>query len=98
MFALARALGEGAHAVPGVDAFHGVLPAPMPLAEALARGSGLLTDATERALRMIVLGTRPHSPAVPAVRRAVPGGTHAPGQATGAQAEVSGTQRPSTVR
>ncbi len=95
MLALARALGEGAHAVPGVDAFHGVLPAPMPLAEALARGAGLLTDATERALRMIVLGTRPHSPAV---RRAVPGGTHVPGQATGAQAEVSGTQRPSTVR
>lgn len=47
---------------------------------------------------MIVLGTRLHSPAVPAVRRAVPGGTRVPGQATGAQAEVSGTQRPSTVR
>lgn len=98
VLALAGTLGGGAHAVPGVDAFHGVLPAPIPLAEALARGAGLLTDATERALRMIVLGTRLYSPAVPAVRRAVPGGTRVPGQATGAQAEVSGTQRPSTVR
>ncbi|OBQ47831.1 hypothetical protein A4U61_21405 [Streptomyces sp. H-KF8] len=31
-------------------------------------------------------------------RRAVPGGAHGPGRAAGSQAEVSGTQRPSTVR
>lgn len=72
---LAGTLGEGAHEVPGVDAFSGILPAPMALAEALVRASELLTDATERALRMIQLGAR-----LPA------------------HAEVSGTQRPSSVR
>ncbi|MGW9492817.1 glycerate kinase family protein [Streptomyces prasinus] len=100
VLALAGTLGEGAQDVPGVDACHGILPAPMPLAEALVRGAELLTDATERALRMIVLGTRlpAPSPAAPVVRRAVPGGAHGPGRAAGSQAEVSGTQRPSTVR
>ncbi|MEU6912194.1 glycerate kinase [Streptomyces olindensis] len=81
VLALAGTLGEGAHEVPGVDACHGILPAPMELAEALLRASELLTDATERALRMIVLGAR-----LPlAADRAV-------------HAEVSGTQRPSSVR
>ncbi|MFE2045522.1 glycerate kinase [Streptomyces sp. NPDC059477] len=75
VLALAGTLGKGAHDVPGVDACHGILPAPMALAEALLRAAELLTDATERALRMIVLGAR-----LPT------------------QAEVSGTQRPSTVR
>ncbi|MFC5214541.1 glycerate kinase [Streptomyces coerulescens] len=75
VLALAGTLGEGAHDVPGVDAFSGILPAPMALAEALVRASELLTDATERALRMILLGAR-----LPA------------------HAEVSGTQRPSSVR
>ncbi|MDF3145551.1 glycerate kinase, partial [Streptomyces sp. T21Q-yed] len=56
--ALAGTLGEGAPDVPGVDAFSGILPAPMALAEALVRASELLTDATERALRMILLGAR----------------------------------------
>ncbi|MCZ4515510.1 glycerate kinase [Streptomyces sp. ActVer] len=56
VLALAGTLGEGAHTVPGVDAFTGILPAPMALAEALVRASELLTDATERALRMILLG------------------------------------------
>ncbi|GAA2551273.1 glycerate kinase [Streptomyces levis] len=81
VLALAGTLGEDAHRVPGVDACHGILPAPMELAEALLRASELLTDATERALRMIVLGARLPS----AAGRAV-------------QAEVSGTQRPSSVR
>ncbi|WP_405581232.1 glycerate kinase [Streptomyces sp. NBC_01092] len=72
---LAGTLSEGARDVPGVDAFSGILPAPMALAEALVRASELLTDATERALRMILLGAR-----LPA------------------HAEVSGTQRPSSVR
>ncbi|MDQ1020204.1 glycerate kinase [Streptomyces afghaniensis] len=80
VLALAGTLGEGAHEVPGVDACHGILPAPMELAEALLRASELLTDATERALRMIVLGTR-----LPLTLEPV-------------QAEVSGTQRPSSVR
>ncbi|MEV0227012.1 glycerate kinase [Streptomyces sp. NPDC050704] len=53
---LAGTLGEGAHTVPGVDAFTGILPAPMALAEAFLRAGELLTDATERALRMILLG------------------------------------------
>ncbi|WUR83292.1 glycerate kinase [Streptomyces phaeochromogenes] len=56
VLALAGTLGEGADTVPGVDAFTGILPAPMALAEALVRASELLTDATERALRMILLG------------------------------------------
>ncbi|GAA3197683.1 glycerate kinase [Streptomyces virens] len=63
VLALAGTLGEGAHEVPGVDACHGILPAPMALTEALVRGAELLTDATERALRMIVLGTRLPVPA-----------------------------------
>ncbi|WP_210587325.1 glycerate kinase [Streptomyces sp. GESEQ-35] len=75
VLALAGTLGEGAHDVPGVDACSGILPAPMALAEALVRASELLTDATERALRMILLGAR-----LPV------------------HAEVSGTQRPSSVR
>lgn len=63
VLALAGTLGEGAGEVPGVDACHGILPAPMALAEALVRGAELLTDATERALRMIVLGARLPVPA-----------------------------------
>jgi glycerate kinase len=58
VLALAGTLGEGADGVPGVDACSGILPAPMALAEALVRGAELLTDATERALRMILLGAR----------------------------------------
>ncbi|MEV5883178.1 glycerate kinase [Streptomyces sp. NPDC052020] len=58
VLALAGTLGEGAHEVPGIDACHGILPAPMALAEALLRAAELLTDATERALRMILLGAR----------------------------------------
>ncbi len=80
VLALAGTLGEGAHEVPGVDAFHGIMPAPMALADALLRAAELLTDATERALRMILLGSRlPGQAAVPAA--AVP------------TADVSGTQR-----
>ncbi|GAA3498735.1 glycerate kinase [Streptomyces prasinosporus] len=87
VLALAGTLGEGAHDVPGVDACHGILPAPMALAEALVRGAELLTDATERALRMILLGARLPVHAEPA------------GAAAAAvRADVSGTHRPSTVR
>ncbi|MFE6618360.1 glycerate kinase [Streptomyces sp. NPDC057740] len=86
VLALAGTLGEGAQDVPGVDACHGILPAPMILAEAMTRASELLTDATERALRMIVLGTRLPLMLPP---QASPPEAHA---------EVSGTQRPSSVR
>ncbi|MFH9327560.1 glycerate kinase [Streptomyces althioticus] len=58
VLAIAGTLGEGAGDVPGVDACQGILPGPMELAEALVRGAELLTDATERALRLIVLGAR----------------------------------------
>ncbi|MEV6960481.1 glycerate kinase [Streptomyces sp. NPDC051207] len=80
VLALAGTLGEGAHEVPGVDACHGILPAPMALDEALLRAAELLTDATERALRMILLGAG------------------LPGHAEAGVAEVSGTQRPFSVR
>ncbi|MDT0615614.1 glycerate kinase [Streptomyces lancefieldiae] len=95
VLALAGTLGEGAHQVPGVDAFHGIMPAPMALADALVRAAELLTDATERALRMILLGSR------------LPGRAARAAQASSAEvvsAEVvsagvvSGTQRPSWVR
>ncbi len=86
VLALAGTLGEGAHDVPGVDACTGILPAPMALAEALLRGSELLTDATERALRMILLGAR------------LPGRAPVTPVAPVAHAAVSGTQRPFSVR
>lgn len=85
VLALAGTLGEGAHEVPGVDACHGIMPAPMALADALLRASELLTDATERALRMILLGSRLPGPAARAA------------QASAAEV-VSGTHRPSSVR
>lgn len=90
MLALAGTIGDGAHTVTatGVDAYSSILPAPVTLAEALGRGGEFLTDATERALRMIVLGSR---------LRTAP----QPGQATlkpDQALAVSGTQRPSSVR
>ncbi|GAB2631204.1 glycerate kinase [Streptomyces capparidis] len=60
VLALAGTIGEGAVRVraAGVDAYSAILPAPVTLPEALSRGTEFLTDATERALRMILLGTR----------------------------------------
>ncbi|MGW6457950.1 glycerate kinase family protein [Streptomyces sp. NPDC055078] len=60
VLALAGTIGEGAHRVRsiGVDAYSAILPAPVTLPEALSRGGEFLTDATERALRMILIGTR----------------------------------------
>ncbi|WAL95048.1 glycerate kinase [Streptomyces sp. Je 1-369] len=57
---LAGTIGDGAHTVRsvGVDAYSSILPAPMSMTEALGRGGEFLTDATERALRMIRLGSR----------------------------------------
>ncbi|WP_069885587.1 glycerate kinase family protein [Streptomyces luteocolor] len=61
---LAGTIGHGAHQVraAGVDAYSAILPAPVSLTEALGRGGEFLTDATERALRMIRLGARLPSP------------------------------------
>ncbi len=60
VLALAGTIGEGAHEVRGggVDAHSSILPAPMSLTEALGRGGEFLTDATERALRMVLMGAR----------------------------------------
>jgi glycerate kinase len=57
---LAGTIGEGAHMVrsSGVDAYSSILPAPVSLGEALGRGGEFLADAAERALRMILMGTR----------------------------------------
>ncbi|KAB8162860.1 glycerate kinase [Streptomyces sp. 3MP-14] len=57
---LAGTIGEGAHeaSLVGMDAWSGILPAPVALPEALARGGEFLADAAERALRMVLLGSR----------------------------------------
>ncbi|SOD62270.1 glycerate kinase [Streptomyces zhaozhouensis] len=57
---LAGTIGEGAREATrvGVDAWSGILPAPVGLPEALARGGEFLADAAERALRMVLLGGR----------------------------------------
>ncbi|AZK93708.1 MULTISPECIES: glycerate kinase family protein [Streptomyces] len=83
VLALAGTIGEGAHQVrsAGVDAYSAILPAPVTLTEALGRGGEFLTDATERALRMVLIGTRiPERQPVGAVAAGtVPGsGTHLP--------------------
>ncbi|MEU6675526.1 glycerate kinase [Streptomyces sp. NPDC046925] len=82
---LAGTIGQGAHHVRavGVDAYSSILPAPVSLTEALGRGGEFLTDATERALRMIVLGSRLKG---------------REGRTKAQAALVSGTQRPSSVR
>ena len=38
------------------DAVMGIIPVPMDLPEAVSRADELVTDATERALRLILLG------------------------------------------
>ncbi|MFF7390496.1 glycerate kinase [Streptomyces scabiei] len=95
VLALAGTLGEGAHEVPGVDAYTGILPAPMALAEAMLRASELLTDATERALRMIVLGARVTAGSRPAERQTAERQT---AERQTAERQTAGTQRPSSVR
>lgn len=81
-----RDAGEGHGQVPGVDAHHSILPAPVGPAEALGRGAEFLTGATERALRMVLLGARLGPVAACAAPLAV------------AVGQTAGTQRPSTVR
>ncbi|MFI0357680.1 glycerate kinase [Actinomadura sp. 9N407] len=58
VLALAGTIGPDAHLVygSGIDAFAGILPAPVGLAEAMSRGEEFLADGAERALRMVLLG------------------------------------------
>ncbi|MBD3545619.1 MULTISPECIES: glycerate kinase [Streptomyces] len=60
VLALAGTIGPGAQDVRevGVDAYSAILPAPMTLVEAIGRSGELLADATERAMRIMALGTR----------------------------------------
>ncbi|WP_405471870.1 glycerate kinase [Streptomyces anulatus] len=57
---LAGTIGPGAQDVRavGVDAYSAILPAPMTLVEAIDRSDEFLADATERAMRIMALGTR----------------------------------------
>lgn len=59
VIALAGTIGEDAAATyaHGIDAFHGILPFPVDLTEAMRRGAEFLADATERALRLVRVGT-----------------------------------------
>lgn len=58
LIALAGSLGQGAPAVHdvGIAAIASIITVPMPLSEAVANGEGLLIDAAERTMRMILLG------------------------------------------
>jgi glycerate kinase len=59
VIALAGTIGRGARRTydMGIDAFAGILAAPVPLTEAMDQAAALLTDATERALRLVLVGT-----------------------------------------
>lgn len=58
VIAFAGSVGQGASAVHdvGIDAVCGMIPVPMSLAEAIENADSLLSDAAERAFRMILLG------------------------------------------
>lgn len=58
VIALAGSIGQGADQVHdvGIDAVMGIIPVPMDLARAIAEASDLVADATERALRLVLLG------------------------------------------
>ncbi|MFE0879906.1 glycerate kinase [Streptomyces smyrnaeus] len=60
VLALAGTLGEGAEETraTGIDAYRSILPAPLALSDALALAPRHLADATEHAVRMVLLGTR----------------------------------------
>ncbi|MGI5351946.1 glycerate kinase [Streptomyces sp. CA-250714] len=60
VLALAGTLGEGADETraSGIDAYRSILPAPLTLPDALALAPLHLADATEHAVRMVLLGTR----------------------------------------
>ncbi|SDH74608.1 glycerate kinase [Sinosporangium album] len=58
VIALAGTIGHGAQSSydAGIDAFAGILAAPIALSEAISQAEQLITDATERALRLIFVG------------------------------------------
>lgn len=58
VIALAGTLGVGAEQVYdiGIEAIGSIVPVPMSLSEAISSGESLLTDATERIMRVLVLG------------------------------------------
>jgi glycerate kinase len=58
VIALAGSIGHDADAnyATGIDAFHGILPRPVSLAEALHHGGEFLADAAERAIRLVRVG------------------------------------------
>ena len=58
VIALAGSIGQGSQAVhaAGIDAIMGIIPVPMDLPEAVSQADELVTDAAERALRLILLG------------------------------------------
>ncbi|MFG3255925.1 glycerate kinase [Streptomyces sp. NPDC048172] len=78
VLALAGTLGVGAEEVraAGVDAYRSILPAPVGLAEALLHAREYLADATEHAVRMVLLGTRLRP--VPLLTTATPTGVRTP--------------------
>ncbi|WP_283136413.1 glycerate kinase family protein [Rhizohabitans arisaemae] len=59
VIALAGTIGHGARDTydTGIDAFAGILAGPIDLDGAIAQAAHLITDATERALRLILVGT-----------------------------------------
>jgi glycerate 2-kinase len=59
VIALAGTIGVHAQANydVGIDAFTGILPGPIGLEAALRRSAEFLTDATERVLRLVLVGT-----------------------------------------
>lgn len=58
VIALAGSIGEGAADVHdiGIDAVMGIIPIPMDLAQAVSEAAPLVTNATERTLRLVTLG------------------------------------------
>ncbi|PXY25316.1 glycerate kinase [Prauserella coralliicola] len=59
VIALAGTIGRGARTThdAGIDAYAGILAAPVPLAEAIEHAEDLVADATERALRLVLVGS-----------------------------------------
>nr|WP_063779391.1 glycerate kinase [Kibdelosporangium sp. MJ126-NF4]CEL22469.1 Glycerate kinase [Kibdelosporangium sp. MJ126-NF4]CTQ89325.1 Glycerate kinase (EC 2.7.1.31) [Kibdelosporangium sp. MJ126-NF4] len=88
VIALAGTIGDGARKTYdiGIDAFAGILAAPVGLTEAIDHAAELLTDATERALRLILLGAAMGEERTPrATPRETPGGTPGQGPAPAAR-------------
>lgn len=58
VLAMAGSIGHGAPQVhdAGIDAIASIIPIPMKLADAVANGEQLLIDATERTMRLLMLG------------------------------------------